>query len=54
MTNPIPIDRELAGDLGEHLELVLRGGIPNPEHAAALLRRLNDAIRHSPPQPPAE
>ena len=53
---PIPIDRELALDLAAHLELLVqllvRGGIPNPEHAAQLLRRLNDAIRHSRQQAP--
>jgi hypothetical protein len=43
----LALDLELVLDLGEHLELVLRGGIPNPERAAELLRRLNNAIRHS-------
>jgi hypothetical protein len=49
----IAIDPELAQDLGANLELVLRGGFPSPQNAADLLRRLNDAIRHSRPKPAA-
>ena len=41
------IDAELAADLVSHLEVMVRGGIPSPERAAALLRRLATAIRES-------
>jgi hypothetical protein len=49
---PIPIDRELAFALAEHLMAMARGGIPDMMEAANLLRRLNDAIRHSRPTTP--
>jgi len=42
---PVTLDPELAQALAAQLELDVRDAIPNPEHAAPLLRRLNDAIR---------
>jgi hypothetical protein len=41
---PVAIDADLARDLASHLIMVLRGGIPSPEAAARLLRRLDDAV----------
>jgi hypothetical protein len=49
MTDPVPIDRELALALAELLMRMARGAIPDMQEAANLLRRLNNAIRHSRP-----
>jgi hypothetical protein len=43
------ISDELCTDLVAHLELGVRGGVPSPEYAAQLLRRLRDACRADPP-----
>jgi hypothetical protein len=50
--DPIPLDRELATKLADNLLLICRGGIPSPEVAATLLRRLNTAIRYAERPPP--
>jgi hypothetical protein len=51
MTDPIPLDRELATKLADNLILICRGGIPSPEVAAALLQRLNTVIRNADRKP---
>jgi hypothetical protein len=57
MTDPILIAGELAEDIGNLLLEMSRNAVIPPIRAANLLRRLNDAIRHSrptTPTPPAE
>jgi hypothetical protein len=46
------IDAILLADLQAHLELGARGGLPSPEFAGQLLRRLNEAITAKPPRSP--
>jgi hypothetical protein len=41
------IDGDLCADLLLNLELIQAGGIPSPERAGELRRRLNDAIVES-------
>jgi hypothetical protein len=43
----LTLDPELVGDLLAHLELGVRGAIPNPEHAGQLLRRFRTAMVES-------
>jgi hypothetical protein len=56
MTAPILLAGELAEDIGDLLLELSRNAVIPPIRAANLLRRLNDAIRHSrpaTPKPPA-
>jgi hypothetical protein len=48
------IDAILLADLQAHLELGARGGMPSPEFAGQLLRRLNTEIAANPPGSPRE
>jgi hypothetical protein len=46
-TQTLTLESELVADLTSHLELGVRGAIPNPEFAAQLLRRFKTAIAQS-------
>lgn len=43
MTMPVLLGDTLADEIREMLELIALGGIPNPQRAADLLRRLIEA-----------
>ena len=43
----LALESDLVDALTAHLELGARGGLPNPEHAAQLLRRFKLAVAES-------
>jgi hypothetical protein len=47
MPKQTALDNDLVNDLISHLELGVRGGVPSPEYAAQLLRRVNLAVVES-------